>query len=143
MQTSWKWSNWRLTREQDGTNVSLISHIHVLFLSCVIRFIVLPTLPSPSSAVFLKFPITSHDTFGLLRIYFCDYLFFSYITCEPGNAVLVDLCGNSNMFLTGLAAALAITHIVFDMRHFIFSYPRHLISLLFHRAFQNHVKQEE
>ena len=36
LQTTWKWSNWRLTREQDGTNVSLISHIHVRFLSCVI-----------------------------------------------------------------------------------------------------------
>ena len=51
LQTTWKWSNWRLTREQDGTNVSLISHIHVRFLSCVISFIVLPTLPSPSLSV--------------------------------------------------------------------------------------------
>ena len=42
LQTTWKWSNWRLTREQDGTNVSLISHIHVRFLSGVISFIVLP-----------------------------------------------------------------------------------------------------
>ena len=84
----------------------------------------------------------SHDTFDLLRISFCDDLFISYITCEPDNAVLVDFC-NSNMFLTGLAAALAITHIVFDTRQFIFSYPRHLISLLFPRAFQNRVKQEE
>ena len=49
LQTTWKWSNWRLTREQDGTNVRFISHIHVRFLSCVISFIVLPTLPSPSS----------------------------------------------------------------------------------------------
>ena len=35
----------------------LYSHIHVRFLSCVISFIVLPTLPSPSSAVLRKFPI--------------------------------------------------------------------------------------
>ena len=56
LQTTWKWSNWRLTREQDGTNVSLISHIHVRFLSCVISLIILPTLPSPSSAVLLKLP---------------------------------------------------------------------------------------
>ena len=34
----------------------LYSHIHVPFLSCVISFIVLPTLPSQSSAVLLKFP---------------------------------------------------------------------------------------
>ena len=40
----------------DGTNVSFISHIHVRFLSCVISFIVLPTFPSPSSAVLLKVP---------------------------------------------------------------------------------------
>ena len=40
----------------DGTNVSFILHIHVRFLSCVIRFIVLPTLSSSSSAVLLKFP---------------------------------------------------------------------------------------
>ena len=39
-----------------STNVSFISHIHVRFLSCVLSFIVLPTLPSPSSTVFLKFP---------------------------------------------------------------------------------------
>ena len=36
------------------TNVSFISHIHVRFLSCVISLIVLPTLPSPSSAVLLE-----------------------------------------------------------------------------------------
>ena len=52
-----KWGNWRLTRELDGTNVSFISHIHVRFLSSVISFIVLPTLPSLSSTVLLKFPI--------------------------------------------------------------------------------------
>ena len=40
--------------EQDGTNVSFISHIHVHFMSCVISFIVLPTLPSSSSAVLLR-----------------------------------------------------------------------------------------
>ena len=51
---TWKWSNWRLTREQDGTNVSLISHIHMRFLSCVISFIVLLMLPSLSSTVFLS-----------------------------------------------------------------------------------------
>ena len=39
LQTTWKWSSWRLTREQDGTNVSFISHIHVRFLSCVISLI--------------------------------------------------------------------------------------------------------
>ena len=54
LQTTWKLSNWGLTREQDGTNVSFISHIHVRFLSSVISFIVLPTLPSSSSAVLLK-----------------------------------------------------------------------------------------
>ena len=36
----------------------VISLIHVRFLSCVISLIVLPTLPSPSSAVFLKLPPT-------------------------------------------------------------------------------------
>ena len=56
LQTTRKWSNWRLTREQDGTNVSFISHIHVRFLSCVISLIVLPTLPSSPSAVLLKLP---------------------------------------------------------------------------------------
>ena len=56
LQTTWKWSNRRLTREQDGTNVRFISHIHVRFLSCVISFIVLPTLPSSSSVVLLKPP---------------------------------------------------------------------------------------
>ena len=30
-----KWSSWSLIWEQDGTNVSFISHIHVRFLSCV------------------------------------------------------------------------------------------------------------
>ena len=49
--TAWKWSSWSLIWEQDGTNVSFISHIHVRFLSSVISLIVLPTLPSPSSAV--------------------------------------------------------------------------------------------
>ena len=49
LQTTWKWSNWRLTREQDGTNVNLISHIHVRFWSCVISFIVLAPLSWPSS----------------------------------------------------------------------------------------------
>ena len=57
LQTTWKWSNWRLTRA-GGTNVSLISHIYVRFLSCVISLIVLPTLPSPSSAVLPELPIT-------------------------------------------------------------------------------------
>ena len=50
LKTAWKWSSWSLIWEQDGTNVSFISHIHVRFLSCVISFIVLPTLLSPSSA---------------------------------------------------------------------------------------------
>ena len=59
LQRTWKLSNWRLTRELDGTNVSLISHIHLRFLSCIISFIVLPKLPSPSSTVFLKFPSKS------------------------------------------------------------------------------------
>ena len=36
---------------------NFISRIHVRFLSCLISSIVLPTLPSPSSAVLLKFPI--------------------------------------------------------------------------------------
>ena len=36
--------------------MSAISHIHVRFLSCVISVIVLPTLPSPSSAVLFKVP---------------------------------------------------------------------------------------
>ena len=58
LQTTWKWSNWRLIREQDGTNLSFISHIHVRFLSCVISLIVLPTLSSSSSAVLLKVPNT-------------------------------------------------------------------------------------
>ena len=53
LKTAWKWSSWSLIWEQDGTNVSFISHIHVRFLSCVISFIVLPTLPSPSSDVLL------------------------------------------------------------------------------------------
>ena len=59
LQTTWKWSSWRLAREQDGANVTFISDIHVHFLSCVICFIVLPTLPSPSSTVFLRFPTIS------------------------------------------------------------------------------------
>ena len=54
LQITSKWSNWRLIRrEQDGTNVSFISHIHVRFLSCVISFIILPKLLSPSSTAFL------------------------------------------------------------------------------------------
>ena len=44
--------------EQDGRN-DFISHIHVRFLSCAISFIVLPTLPSPSSAVLLKVSINT------------------------------------------------------------------------------------
>ena len=51
------WSSWSPIWEQDGTNVSFISHIHVRFLSSAISLIVLPTLPSPSSAVLLKVPI--------------------------------------------------------------------------------------
>ena len=39
---------------QDSTNVSFISHVRFLF--CIIRFIGLPTLPSPSSPVFPKVP---------------------------------------------------------------------------------------
>ena len=35
LKTAWKWSSWSLIWEQDGTNVSFISHIHVRFLSCV------------------------------------------------------------------------------------------------------------
>ena len=54
LKTAWKWSSWSLIWEQDGRNVSFISHIHVRFLSGVISFIVLPTLPSPSSAVCLR-----------------------------------------------------------------------------------------
>ena len=61
LQTTWKWSNWRLTREHDGMNIRFISRIHVCFLSCVISFIVLPTLPSSSLDVLLKLPITRHD----------------------------------------------------------------------------------
>ena len=49
----WLWyTSWSLIQEQDGTNVSFISHIHVRFVSCVLSLIVLLTLPSPSSAVF-------------------------------------------------------------------------------------------
>ena len=51
---AWKWNSWSLIWEQNGTDVSFISHIHVRFLSSVISFIVLPTLPSPPSAVLLK-----------------------------------------------------------------------------------------
>ena len=51
LKTAWKWSSWSLIWEQDGTNVNFISHIHVRFLSSVSSLIVLPTLPSPSSAV--------------------------------------------------------------------------------------------
>ena len=36
LKTAWKWSSWSLIWEQDGTNVSFISHIHVRFLSSVI-----------------------------------------------------------------------------------------------------------
>ena len=39
------------------TYVSFISHIHVRRLSCVMSLIVLPMLPSPSSAVLLKVPV--------------------------------------------------------------------------------------
>ena len=53
LKTACKWSSWSLIWEQDGTNVSFISHIPVCFLSCVIS-VVLQTLPSPSSAVLLK-----------------------------------------------------------------------------------------
>ena len=44
LKTAQKWSSWSLIWEQDGTNVSFISHIHVRFSSCVISLIVLPTL---------------------------------------------------------------------------------------------------
>ena len=40
LKTAWKWSSWSLIWEQDGTNVSFISHIRVRFLSCVISLIV-------------------------------------------------------------------------------------------------------
>ena len=61
LKTAWKLSSrncsistlfWSLIWEQDGTNVSFNSYIHVRFLSCVISVIVLPTFSSPSSAVF-------------------------------------------------------------------------------------------
>ena len=54
LKTAWKWSSWSLIWEQDGTNVSFISHIHMRFLSRAISVIVLLTLPSPSSAVLLS-----------------------------------------------------------------------------------------
>ena len=44
-------------RAGTGTNVSFISHIHVHFLYSVISVIVLPMLPSPSSAVLLKIQV--------------------------------------------------------------------------------------
>ena len=50
-------------REQDGTNVTLISHIHVCFLSCVISFIVLPTL----STVFRKYLLSRWRISGEFR----------------------------------------------------------------------------
>ena len=53
LNTAWKWSSWRLIWEQDGTNVSFISDIHLRFL------FVLPMLTWPSSAVLLKVPISS------------------------------------------------------------------------------------
>ena len=39
LKTAWKWSSWSLIWEQDGTNVSFISHIHVHFWSSVIGHI--------------------------------------------------------------------------------------------------------
>ena len=36
LKTAWKWSSWSFIWEQDGTNVSFISHIRMRFLSCVI-----------------------------------------------------------------------------------------------------------
>ena len=40
LKTAWKWSSWSLIWEQDDTNVSLISHIHVRFWSCAIGLVV-------------------------------------------------------------------------------------------------------
>ena len=39
LKTAWKCSSWSLIWEQDGANVSFISHIHVRFLSSVISLI--------------------------------------------------------------------------------------------------------
>ena len=36
LKTAWKWSSWSLIWEQDSTNVSFISHIHVRFLSWLV-----------------------------------------------------------------------------------------------------------
>ena len=50
----------------------VISLIHVRFLSCVISLIVLPTLPSPFSAIFGKLPVylylTRLELLSALRI---------------------------------------------------------------------------
>ena len=54
LKTAWKWEQLKSHLRADGTNVSFISHTHVRFLSCVISFIVLKTLPSPSSDVLLS-----------------------------------------------------------------------------------------
>ena len=77
LQTSWKWSKSRLTpRELDGTNVSLISHIHVRFLSCVTR-LALASILGPFWVYLLKFTcVTHHNTRVSLRshhwISFCS-----------------------------------------------------------------------
>ena len=60
LQTVWKRSGWSLIWEQEGTNVSFISHIHVGFLSSVISLIVLPSL---SSAILLKGAISATPLF--------------------------------------------------------------------------------
>ena len=71
LKTAQKWSNWSLIWEQEGTNVSLISHIHVRFLSCVISFIVLPTLPSPfpngGGAAYVEMTRKTQSFFGILQ----------------------------------------------------------------------------
>ena len=68
LQTTWKWNSWSLIEEQDGTNVSFISHIHLRFVSFVSSHrVVLPALPSPSSAVLIKVPILS--TTSILQFY--------------------------------------------------------------------------
>ena len=50
---------------------SLISHIHVRFLSCVISFIVLPTLPSPfpngGGAAYVEMTRKTQSFFGVLQ----------------------------------------------------------------------------
>ena len=76
LQTTWKWSNWRLAREQDGTNVSFISHIHMRFLSSVISLIVLPTSPSSSSTVLLKLP--NIKLFPLFSVLICFIVYLNY-----------------------------------------------------------------